>query len=58
MNLRSCRVCPYVSNKNKDLYYLFPGQGKPRHLRDLVVGITVGLLAAGLIAGVLYVLQL
>jgi hypothetical protein len=50
-----------VSNKEKDLYYLFPGQGqgkRKRLLMHLLVGLVVGLITAALLAGVLYALNL
>ena len=53
-------VSTNVSHKEKDLYYLLPGQGKGRRkrfLRDLKVAIVVGLIAAGLLAGLIYALQ-
>jgi len=46
-----------VNNKEKNLYYLFPGQGqgrRKRFLRHLTVALVVGLVAAGLLAGLSY----
>jgi hypothetical protein len=50
-------VSTQVSNKEKSLYYLFPGQGqgkRKRFLKHLIVGIVVGLLAAGFLVGLAY----
>jgi hypothetical protein len=50
-----------VSNKGRNLYYLFPGQARgarKRFLRDLRVAFVVGLIVAGLLAVVFYALQL
>ena len=49
-----------VSRKEKDLYYLFPGQGhgrRKRFFKHLLVGLIVGLIAAALLAGLLYVME-
>jgi hypothetical protein len=50
-----------VNNKEKSLYYLFPGQGqgkRKRFLRHLTMAIVVGLLAAGFLAGLSYLLYI
>jgi hypothetical protein len=53
--------CTFVSAKNRDLYYLFPGQGgrakRKRMIRDLIVAAVVGLITAGLIAAIFYAWQ-
>jgi hypothetical protein len=49
-----------VSNKTKGLYYIFPGQGqgrRKRFLRHLLVALVVGLIAAGLLAGLVYLMS-
>jgi hypothetical protein len=49
-----------VSKKGKDLYYLLPGQargGRKRFVRDMIVGAVVGLITAGMLAGIFYALQ-
>jgi hypothetical protein len=49
-----------VSRKGKDLYYLFPGQGRgarKRFVRNLFIGFVVGSLAAGMIAWLIYTME-
>lgn len=48
-----------VSEKEKSLYYLFPGQGhgrRKRFVKHLTLAIVVGLLAAAFLAGLSYLL--
>jgi hypothetical protein len=48
-----------VNNKEKSLYYLFPGQGqgkRKRFLKHLTVAVVVGLLAAAFLATLAYLL--
>jgi hypothetical protein len=50
-----------VSRKKEDFHYLLPGQGRgarKRFLRNLVVALIVGIIASGLFAGVVYLIQL
>jgi len=50
-------VSTQVNNKEKSLYYLFPGQGqgkRKRFMRNLILAIVVGLIAAGFLAGLSY----
>jgi len=49
-----------VSNKGKDFYYLFPGQGqgkRKRFLKHQAVAFVVGLIAAAVVAAIVYALQ-
>jgi hypothetical protein len=49
-----------MSTKEKGLYYLFPGQGKGKRKRfaqHLLAAFIVGLITAGLLAGLFYFLQ-
>jgi hypothetical protein len=49
-----------VSRKSKNFYYLFPGQGRgarKRFVRNLIAAVIVGTLAAGLMAGILYLFE-
>ncbi len=44
----------------KNLYYLFPGQGRmarKRHTRNLIVAVIVGSLTAGLVALIIYLMS-
>jgi hypothetical protein len=46
-----------VSKKQRNLYYLLPGQGRgarQRFLRNLIVAVIVGSLTAGMVALVIY----
>jgi len=50
-----------VGNKSKNFYYTFPGSrhaNQQRRLRQWMAGIVVGLLTAGLLAGICYALQM
>ncbi len=53
-------VSRLVRKKEKDLYYLFPGQGhgkRKRFFKHLLVGLVVGLITAALLAVLLYVIS-
>jgi hypothetical protein len=49
-----------VSRKPKSFYYLLPGQGRgarKRFLRNLIVSIVVGLVTAGILAWIFYLIE-
>jgi hypothetical protein len=49
-----------VSNKAKNLYYLFPNHPQAKRKRlvnHLMVGTVVGLIAAGLLAAMIYTME-
>jgi hypothetical protein len=49
-----------VSNNEKNLYHVFPGQGLGRRRRSsthLLVGIVVALIAVGLLGAVIYAME-
>jgi hypothetical protein len=49
-----------VRNKEKSLYYLFPGQAQGKRKRlvmHLVVGAVSGMIAAGLLTAIVYAME-
>jgi len=49
-----------VSKKGKSFYYLLPGQGRgarQRFVRNMIAGFIVGVLAAGLLALLIYMME-